>query len=80
MMKFSQQLKEFFQKRRQEFDTYVFQEQEHDESEILLDDDEVRKEAYLLWEQSPNEGDSDYFWNKAKENIIRKKTTRVIKS
>lgn len=38
-----------------------------------ISEDEIRKEAYLLWKNSPNEGDSEYFWNKAKENLCSKK-------
>lgn len=34
-----------------------------------LDEEKIRKEAYCLWEKNPQEGDSDYFWNKAKEKI-----------
>lgn len=39
-----------------------------------INEEQIRKEAYILWENSPNEGDSEYFWNKAKEKLCSKKT------
>lgn len=39
-----------------------------------ITEEQIRKEAYLLWENSPNEGNSEYFWKKAKEKLCLKKT------
>jgi hypothetical protein len=36
---------------------------------VSLDDEKIRLEAYFLWEKNPNEGDSEYYWNKAKKKI-----------
>lgn len=38
-----------------------------------ISEEKIREEAYFLWEKSPNEGDSNYYWNKAKENLCSKK-------
>jgi hypothetical protein len=34
-----------------------------------LDEEAIKLEAYLLWEKNPNEGDSEYYWNKARQKI-----------
>lgn len=41
-----------------------------------LDEEKVKLEAYFLWEKNPNEGDSEYYWNKAKQNLEKQYAKR----
>jgi hypothetical protein len=40
-----------------------------DPSSTPLDEESIKLEAYFLWEKNPNEGDSEYYWNKARQKI-----------